>query len=184
MDCDHGELVVGSERLSTCGLGRDRAVHCGTASIESWLQLDNGGVICGPHCWYFGWLVVPLLYMSFGEYRRYPTSALLVHRPLFRLLLETNGSGIEVFMASINTLDDWWNTANHLWEEGHLQRIIYHHLDFLHPAYEDPGNQDSPPTGRTIDGELKYLLGHVTVGFALFGRGMVHGIGLFCLECP
>jgi len=55
----------------------------------------------------------------------------------------------------IRTADDWWKVVDDHWPE--LQEIIFHHMDWKHPAYDQPGDAKSPPTGRSISEELDFL---------------------------
>lgn len=55
----------------------------------------------------------------------------------------------------INTPNDWWNAVDGHWDN--LQEIIAHNIDMCHPAYDVPGSDKSPATGRTISAELEHL---------------------------
>jgi len=55
----------------------------------------------------------------------------------------------------VKTANDWWNVVEREW--GDLQRIIFHHMDYFHPAYETPGDATSKPTGRKLLEEVEHL---------------------------
>lgn len=58
-------------------------------------------------------------------------------------------------MADIHSPDDWWSEVDANWE--HLQEIVFHHLQYNHPAYVEPGNDKTEETGRNIGEELEWL---------------------------
>lgn len=55
----------------------------------------------------------------------------------------------------INNREDWWNGLEDHWEN--IKAIVFHHLDPMLPAYEIPGDKESPLTGRILLSELEYL---------------------------
>lgn len=58
-------------------------------------------------------------------------------------------------MPTIYDAEQYWQVVDAHW--GNLLSIIAHHLDMCHPAYEVPGNEKEPPTGRMIGAELEHL---------------------------
>jgi len=55
----------------------------------------------------------------------------------------------------IKNENDWWDLLDAYW--GDILEIVFHHLDPNHPAYEIPGDANSPVTGRVLHEELVYL---------------------------
>jgi hypothetical protein len=55
----------------------------------------------------------------------------------------------------IKNIETYWQVVDQHWDN--LLSIIGHHLDFRHPAYEEPGQSDSPMTGRNILDEILFL---------------------------
>lgn len=51
--------------------------------------------------------------------------------------------------------DEWWQAVDDNWQS--LLEIIFHHMDHTHPAYDTPGQEDTPETGRNIAEELEHL---------------------------
>ena len=55
----------------------------------------------------------------------------------------------------IKNKEDWWNLLDIHWDN--IKDIVFHHLDPNAPAYEIPGNSESPLTGRLLFLELEHL---------------------------
>ena len=55
----------------------------------------------------------------------------------------------------IKTKEDWWALVDSYWDS--LCDIIAHHMMMLSPAYETPGKDHTPQTGRTISAEIDFL---------------------------
>lgn len=55
----------------------------------------------------------------------------------------------------INTENDYWKIVDAHWDD--ISHIIFYHLDYFAPAYDDPGNPTTSLTGRNIRDELDYL---------------------------
>jgi len=58
-------------------------------------------------------------------------------------------------MPEIKNKKDWWQVVDDNWDC--LLEIVLHHMKFAAPAYEKPGDDKSPKTGRTILEELDFL---------------------------
>ena len=57
---------------------------------------------------------------------------------------------------TINVEQDWWDQLkNNL---GDILVVIKDQMDLNHPAYQTPGNENSPMTGRTILEEINFLI--------------------------
>jgi len=56
---------------------------------------------------------------------------------------------------SIQTPDDWWNLVDQNWD--YLVSIIGHLMVLGFPAFETPGDSESPATGRSIREEIVHL---------------------------
>ena len=55
----------------------------------------------------------------------------------------------------INTRQDWWDAVDKHW--SNLTDIIFHHMDYHHPAFTVPGNPQSEMTGNNIGQEVESL---------------------------
>jgi hypothetical protein len=58
-------------------------------------------------------------------------------------------------MPRIDNINDWWRVVDENWDN--LLQIIADQMDLYHPAYEVPGREISPMTGRSILEEVHHL---------------------------